>query len=92
MIKNGAEYIETLRDGRTVYLDGGKVADVTIHGAYRRAVRSIGRLYDFQAAPENRELMTYDCGSGERANRIWELPTSYQALVTRPRFITCWVI
>lgn len=90
MIKNGAEYIATLRDGRAVYLDGGKVADVTTHPAYRRTVRSIGRLYDFQVAPENRDLMTYDCGGGERANRIWELPTSYQALVKRRRGLEAW--
>ena len=90
MIKNDAEYIATLRDGRAVYLDGGKVADVTTHPAYRRTVRSIGRLYDFQVAPENRDLMTYDCGGGERANRIWELPTSYQALVKRRRGLEAW--
>jgi 4-hydroxyphenylacetate 3-monooxygenase len=90
MIKNGKEYIETLRDGRAVYIDGGKVGDVTTHPAYRRAVQSIGRLYDFQAAPENADLMTYDCGGGERANRIWELPASYDALVKRRQGLEAW--
>ncbi len=90
MIKNGKEYTATLRDHRTVYLDGGRVEDVTSHPAYARAVQSIGTLYDFQAAPENADLMTYDCGGGERANRIWELPQSYEALVKRRQGLEAW--
>jgi 4-hydroxyphenylacetate 3-monooxygenase len=90
MIKNGDEYTATLRDRRAVYIDGGKVDDVTTHPAYRRAVQSVARLYDFQAAPENRDLMTYDCGNGARANRIWELPASYDALVKRRRGLEAW--
>ena len=31
----GAEYLESLRDGREVYLDGERVVDVTVHPAYR---------------------------------------------------------
>ena len=42
----GAEYIESLRDGREVYIDGERVADVTTHPAFRNSVRSIARLYD----------------------------------------------
>jgi 4-hydroxyphenylacetate 3-monooxygenase len=90
MIKNGSQYIESLRDGRSIYIDGGKVADVTAHPAFRNAVRSMARLYDFQAAPENRDLMTFDCGNGGRANRIWELPTSYETLVTRRQALEAW--
>jgi 4-hydroxyphenylacetate 3-monooxygenase len=89
MIRNGDEYIETLRDGRVVYIDGGKVEDVTTHPAYWRAVRSIARLYDFQAAAANRELMTYEYGGG-RANRIWELPASLEALVRRRQGLEAW--
>ena len=90
MIKSGAEYITTLRDGRAVYLDGGKIEDVTAHPACARAVRSVARLYDFQAAHGNSDLMTYDCGGGARANRIWELPQSYEALVERRRGLEAW--
>ena len=31
---NGKEYLETLRDGRVVYLNGEKIDDVTTHPAY----------------------------------------------------------
>jgi aromatic ring hydroxylase len=79
MIKTGTQHIASLRDGREVYLDGELVADVTTHPAFRGAVASIGRMFDFQSAPENRDLMTFETDTGTRANRIWELPGSYEA-------------
>ena len=47
--KTGAEHLASLRDGRAVYIDGARVADVTTHPAFRNAVRSAAALYDFQA-------------------------------------------
>lgn len=91
MIRNGAEHMARLRDGRAVFIDGARVDDVTAHPAYRNAVRSIARLFDFQADPVNRELMTFAApDSGERANRIWQLPASYDELVTRRRALEAW--
>jgi len=37
----GAEYLESLRDGREVYVYGERVKDVTTHPAFRNAARSI---------------------------------------------------
>lgn len=90
MIKNGEQHIASLRDGREVYLDGELVKDVTTHPAYRGAVASIGRMFDFQSAPENRDLMTFETETGTRANRIWELPGSYDALVKRRKGLEAW--
>jgi 4-hydroxyphenylacetate 3-monooxygenase len=90
MIKTGEQHIASLRDGREIYLDGERVEDVTTHPAYRGAVASIGRMFDFQSAPENRELMTFETDSGTRANRIWELPGSYDALVNRRKGLDAW--
>ena len=88
MIKNGAQHTASLRDGRAVYINGERVTDVTTHPAYRNAVQSVGRLFDFQSAPENRELMTFVAeDSGQRANRNWQLPRSYEELVTRRKAI-----
>ncbi len=90
MIKTGEQHIASLRDGREVYLDGELVTDVTTHPAYRGAVASIGRMFDFQSAPENRDLMTFETETGTRANRIWELPGSYDALQTRRAGLEAW--
>ncbi|MFS8036878.1 4-hydroxyphenylacetate 3-hydroxylase family protein [Xanthobacter sp. AM11] len=90
MIKTGAQHIASLRDGRAIFLDGERVEDAPSHPAYRRAVASVGRMFDFHSAPENRELMTFETDTGTRANRIWQLPTSYEELKTRRRGLEAW--
>ena len=42
----GAEYLESVRDGREIYIYGERVTDVTTHPAFRNTVRMITRLYD----------------------------------------------
>lgn len=89
--KSGAEHIESLRDGREVYIDGKLVEDVTEHPAFRSSVRSAASLYDFQADPENVEYMTFQPeGSGRRINRAWQAPTSFDELVQRRQALEAW--
>jgi hypothetical protein len=70
MLKTGEEHIQTLRDGRAIYLHGRRVEDASVHPAYRNAIRSVAKLYDFQSAPNNRELMTFTTQTGGVANRV----------------------
>ena len=89
--KTGAEHIQSLRDGRTVYLDGKLVDDVTTHAAFRNAVHSAAMLYDYQATPENIELMTFLPESGtRRVNRCWQMPRNYDELVQRRKALQAW--
>lgn len=91
MTKNGTMHRESLRDGRDLYLQGKRVDDVTTHPAYRNAVDSACALYDFQSDPRNEEQMTFvSPQTGDRVSRIWQLPTSYEELVTRREAITAW--
>lgn len=91
MIKTGEQHTQSLQDGRQIYLDGAVVDDVTTHPAFRNVVASVGQLYDFQSRPENRELMTFETPDGTgRANRIWQLPKSYEELVTRRHALVAW--
>lgn len=89
-IKNGSEHLESLRDRRNVYIDGELVSDVTTHAAYRNSVRSSASLYDFQAHPENQELMTFDIGGDRRVNRAWQAPRSHAELVQRRCALVAW--
>src|ERR1700680_2155817 len=89
--KTGAEHIKSLKDGRTVYIDGKLVADVTEHPAFRNSVRSAAMLYDFQAKPENIELMTFvPSGANRRVNRAWQMPRSYSEMVQRRKAMQAW--
>jgi 4-hydroxyphenylacetate 3-monooxygenase len=89
--KTGAEHIRALRDGRTVYLDGELVGEVTEHKAFRNAVRSAGALYDYQARPENIERMTFKPdGASRRVNRGWQMPKNYDEMVQRRKALQSW--
>ena len=89
--KTGAEHIKSLKDGRTVYLDGKLVGDVTEHPAFRNAVHSAAALYDYQAQPENLEFMTFrPNGSNRRVNRAWQMPRSYDEMVQRRKALQAW--
>jgi 4-hydroxyphenylacetate 3-monooxygenase len=89
--KTGADHINTLKDGRTVYIDGKLVADVTEHPAFHNSIKSAAVLYDFQARPENIELMTFSPdGSSRRINRAWQMPRSYAEMVQRRKALQAW--
>jgi len=91
MIRTGEQHLKSLRDGRQVFLDGQAVADVTRHPAYRNAVATAAGLYDFQSRPENAELMTFRPADGDGpANRIWQLSTTFEELLTRRRALEAW--
>src|SRR5881392_2362684 len=89
--KTGAEHIKSLKDGRTVYIDGKVVDDVTEHPAFRNSVRSAAALYDFQAREENAEAMTFTPdGANRRVNRCWQLPRNHAEMVARRKAMQAW--
>lgn len=90
MIKTGADHIRSVSDGRTVFLQGEQVKDVTTHRAYQRSVASFSSLYDFQADPANAEQMTFDIGGGRRVNRAWQLPRNYDEMLQRRAALEAW--
>ncbi len=90
-MRTGAQYIESLKDGRQVFLNGEKVADVTTHPAFRGAIRSVARLFDIAAAPENRELMTFTSPkTGKPVWRAYQIPKTHADLRARRLFSEKW--
>ena len=57
MLLTGKEYLESIRDGRKIYIGSERVDDVTAHPAFRNAARSFADIYDRKRAPENRDVM-----------------------------------
>jgi 4-hydroxyphenylacetate 3-monooxygenase len=90
-MRTGSEYLRSLRDGRAIFVDGERVKDVTTHPAFREAARSIARLFDIAAAPENRELMTYPSPkTGAPVWRAWQIPRSHDDLRAKRRAAEAW--
>jgi 4-hydroxyphenylacetate 3-monooxygenase len=84
MVRSGTDYINGLRDGRQVLLDGEVIEDVTIHPAFEGVVRSVASLYDYAADPANRETATYPSPTtGEPVNLSYLIPHSENDLRRR---------
>src|SRR5690242_16385323 len=79
----GAEYIESLKDGREVYINGERVRDVTTHPAFRNSVRSLARLYDALHEPERKDVLTCPTDTGSRSEEHTSELQSHVNLVCR---------
>ena len=60
----GAEYLDSLQDGRAIYVHGERVKDVTKHPAFRNSARMVARWYD--RLNDNKDTLgrPTDTGSG----------------------------
>jgi 4-hydroxyphenylacetate 3-monooxygenase len=88
----GAEYLESLRDGREVYIYGERVKDVTTHPAFRNAARSVARLYDALHADKSKGLLTCptDTGSGGFTHKFFRVARSREDLIGQRDAIAQW--
>src|SRR5260370_20478690 len=59
MIRTGAQYRDSIRDGRAVYINGERVNDVTTHPMFKPLVDIRARIYDMQHEAQHRPAMTY---------------------------------
>jgi 4-hydroxyphenylacetate 3-monooxygenase len=84
MLKTGDAHLAGLRDGRTVYVGGERVADVTKHPSFRRAAHSIAAIYDLKRAAAQRDTLSYDEG-GESFSMYYLLPRNRVDLLRRMR-------
>jgi 4-hydroxyphenylacetate 3-monooxygenase len=76
-LRSGDDYRASLRDGREVWIEGERVADVPSHPAFRPIVDARARIYDLAHEPALREVLTYaDAASGERRLIAHRLPRS----------------
>src|SRR5712671_4077445 len=90
-LRSGAQYLKALQDGRQVFVDGERVSNVVAHPAFREAARSLARLYDIAAAPENRELMTFPSPeTGLPVLRAYQIPKTHADLRARRLFSETW--
>jgi 4-hydroxyphenylacetate 3-monooxygenase len=82
MLKSGNEHLESLRDGRVVYIGSERVADVTTHPAFRNAARTVASIYDMKLA--EREAMSFE-QDGERLSIYFLQPKTREDLARRTR-------
>ncbi len=61
----GAEFLESIQDGREIYIYGERVKNVTEHPAFRNSARMVARWYDRFHEKKNEIGVLTDTGSGK---------------------------
>lgn len=84
MLKTGKQHLDSLDDGRVVYIGSERVDKVTAHPAFRNGARSMAALYDLKADPALREDMAYEEG-GELFSSYYKRARSVADLAQRSR-------
>jgi aromatic ring hydroxylase len=90
--QNGDEYLESLRDGREVYIYGERVDDVTTHPAFRNTARMTARLFDALHDEETSRklLLPTDTGSGGMTHAFFRAPKTVEESIAGRDAIACW--
>ncbi len=86
----GQQYLESLRDGREVYIYGERVHDVTTHPAFRNAARPIARLYDALHNPQHKESLLATDRLGILTHKFFKPSYSAQELLEARDAIVTW--
>jgi 4-hydroxyphenylacetate 3-monooxygenase len=88
----GEEYLESLRDGREIWIYGERVKDVTTHPAFRNTARMIARLYDALHDPAKAPVLTArtDTGNGGVTHKFFKAPLGVEDMVASRDAIAEW--
>jgi 4-hydroxyphenylacetate 3-monooxygenase len=79
MIRTGQQYRESLNDGRQVWMNGERVADVTTHKAFKPIVDIRARIYDMAHDKSTAPAMTcLDEKTGETNCVGYQLPRTQE--------------
>ncbi|MBI4491911.1 MAG: gamma-aminobutyrate dehydratase [Chloroflexi bacterium] len=81
------QYVDSLRDGRTVYFRGRRVEDVTSHPVLRAAIDHAAIDYRMAEDERWRDLAVVTSEEGQPYSRYFALPQTPQDLLHRSRLI-----
>ncbi|MGZ3412090.1 MAG: 4-hydroxyphenylacetate 3-hydroxylase N-terminal domain-containing protein, partial [Xanthobacteraceae bacterium] len=89
---NGAEFLDSLRDGREIYIYGERVKDVTTHPAFRNTARMVARLYDAMHDPKHKDklMVPTDTGNGGMTHGYFKSPKNIAESVAGRDAIAEW--
>jgi len=90
-MRSGRAFLESLRDGRAVFLDGARVKDVTTHPGFAEPLRQIAHMYDLAREAWDPATTTYvEPATGQRTSAMWLIPRSPADLALRRQLHRAW--
>ncbi len=82
MLRTAKQYVQSLNDGRTIYLNGEKIPDITKHTAFKGSINSRALTYELYDHPKFKDLLTIQ-EKGDRFLFLWNQPKTAEDLVRR---------
>ena len=83
-VRTGEQYLNGLRDGREIWLEGELLDDVTTHPKTARMAKTLACIYDLQHSPENFKRMTFESPTtGEPVALSYLVPETQEDLLRR---------
>ncbi len=81
-LRTGAAFLAGLAASeRAIFVEGERISNPAAHPAFKGGARSIARLFDFAAAEENREAMTFmSPDTGKPVWRCYQIPRTHADL------------
>jgi 4-hydroxyphenylacetate 3-hydroxylase N terminal len=90
-LRTASGFVESLRDGREIWLGGERVVDVTAHPLLRGAALTIAALYSLQHRPDLQDRLSLPIDeSGERIGYSHIQPRTRDDLRRRREMIKLW--
>lgn len=88
----GAEYLESIDDGREIFIYGEKVKKTSEHPAFRNSARMFARLYDALHDPEQQDkyLVPTDTGNNGKTHAYFKAPKNVEEAVAGRDAIANW--
>ncbi len=86
-LKTVPEYLESIRDGREVYLDVKKMEDVTTHPILKNLAEYASAEYEMALDPQYQDLPTEVLPDGERVHFTFVSTRSKDDLIRRREVI-----
>ena len=85
-LRTPQQYVDSLKDGRTVYYRGERVADVTTHPTIKKAVHHASLDFEMAENPDFRDLAVVN-ENGDTYSRYFKIPSSTDDLLKRSQLI-----
>jgi 4-hydroxyphenylacetate 3-monooxygenase len=87
-MRTGKDYINSIRDYRTIYIDGQMISDVTKSPYFSGIIGTISELYNFSS--EEKNGMVFNTKWGTKGNKVFMIPENCGEILDRHSAIEKW--
>ncbi len=91
-IRTASDFLDSLKDGRDISIEGERVKDVAADPRFAGAARAMARLMEMQHDPALTDIMTYTSpGTGDNVGMTHIQPKSKDDVIARNDAIQVWM-